>query len=116
MGVYLFKRANGYWYILIKSADGKHRWITTKTKKKAEAYAKLREYKPNQGEKHAEYTLSEFIEFFKQRVSGSIRPSTLSTYLYGFKLLKDAITDMPISRITVSHLEKFDLPPFHVPT
>ncbi|MCX6133029.1 MAG: hypothetical protein NTU47_04360 [Ignavibacteriales bacterium] len=59
----LFKRANGVWYILY-THQGRQRWISTKTKQKAEALKRLKSFQEPPSDQPKSISLSEFTKEF----------------------------------------------------
>lgn len=59
----LFKRDNGVWYMLY-THQGRQRWISTKTKQRAEALKRLKSFQEPPSDQPKSISLSEFTKEF----------------------------------------------------
>jgi site-specific recombinase XerD len=103
---YLNKRSNGYYYIGWTEGN-RRRWKSTKCTTKSDALSFLKSFKSESLVKRKPIRLSEFLDLYQVRVNGSIRTSTLRTYISSGKYFMSVIGDRLITEYTVRDLENY---------
>jgi integrase len=106
-GFCLFKRSNGYWYIVY--SDGRRRrWISTKARRKNEALLFLSEFQQHTKPKPRKLLLSEFIKEYEEIQAPVLRESTLKgIYGIAFKNFISVCGDRELSSYTAWDVDMF---------
>ncbi len=102
----LFKRANGFYYILFDQ-DGRRRWKSTGCTLKHEAIKSLTEFEQLFQQKQKEVTLSQFSADFLSFAKGNFAKCTVDFYRTAFDHLKSMVGDIPLSSLTMQHIDLY---------
>jgi integrase len=105
--LYLFKKANGYYYVQFE-LDGQRRQKSTREKTKTEALKFLTDFRENVKKRHTRLLFSEFVQQFCKLRAPALRPTTLKRiYLPAFKSFQSVCGDRYLSAYTLRDVEKF---------
>jgi integrase len=106
--MYLTKRANGIYYICIKSPDGRTHWKSTKCSKKPDAYHFLQSFEESYNSKPSAVipTFSEFLKVYEAIQSSVIRKSTMGLYKILTKKFIELNADRPLNMYTSLEFEQ----------
>jgi len=105
--LYLFKKANGYYYVQFE-LDGQRRQKSTREKTKTEALKFLTDFRENVKKRHTRLLLSEFIQQFCKLRAPALRQTTLKRiYLPAFKSFQSVCGDRYLSAYTLRDVETF---------
>ncbi|MCX6143330.1 MAG: hypothetical protein NTZ35_08930 [Ignavibacteriales bacterium] len=74
--LFLFKRSNGFWYVIFRDGGRTH-WKSTKAKRKREALVFLTDFKEKISPKPKRILFSEFIKEFEEIEGPNLHESTL---------------------------------------
>jgi hypothetical protein len=88
---HLFKRSNGFWYILY-TLDGKVRWKSTKATSKIETLQKLQEFQPKAANKQEQKSLATFTQDFLSFAYATYARATCDIYLCMHQTFLDKIS------------------------
>ncbi len=105
---YLTKRANGFYYICIKYADGKTGWKSTKCRKKPEALHFLHSFEESQNDTKSSQmpTFSEFLKVYEAVQSSVVRKSTMHLYKELANKFLQLNSDRPLNAYTSLEFEQ----------
>jgi hypothetical protein len=106
--LYLFKRANGYYYIG-HFIEGRLRWKSTGEKIKSEALLALSEFEQFIKEKLKEITLSGFTEEFLAYANVNYSKNTIFLYKLVSEHLKSICGDCLLSSVTAKHIDRYKI-------
>jgi site-specific recombinase XerD len=105
--LFLFKRSNGYWYVIFKEG-GRTRWKATKARRKRDALLFLTDFKEAIKAKARRMFFSEFIKEYEEIEGPSLRESTLdSIYRRAFKNFISLCGDRDLSQYTPRDVDLF---------
>ncbi len=102
----LFRRANGYYYIVVDLKDGSRRWISTKTKNRSAALRKLVREESNPVTVSA-MRLSEFKEAFLAYAKTVFSPGTNKIYRQALTHFDNFIGDICLDAAKPKHIDFF---------
>ncbi len=106
---YLFKRANGFWYVLYNTDRGK-RWKSTRATRKVEAVNFLRAFQESEQKKNrtpANTLLSAFMDDYLSYSLATHRPKTHESAATALRELLRIIGDLPMRLVGVREIEQF---------
>lgn len=102
----LFKRSNGFWYI-IQTANGRQTWKSTKCTDKREALKKLTEFKSVAKEKPAPNRLYEFINDFLSYARSTYAKASIDIFLVCLRNLQAITGDCKLTAISFKHVDLY---------
>lgn len=103
---YLFKRANGYYYILYVE-DGRKRWKSTGAEKKAEALKALSSFRDLIKKTPQSVPLPRFVQDFLSFARTNYAPATVDIYYRALTRLIDLIPGASVNALTPQHLDRY---------
>lgn len=104
--LFLFKRPNGFWYI-IYTANGRRVWKSTKCTDKREALKKLTEFKSVEKDKPAPNKLSEFINDFLSYAKSTYAKTSIDIFLVCLRNLQAITGDCKLTVISYKHVDLY---------
>jgi len=102
----LFKRSNGFYYILFEK-DGKRKWKSTRATLKTDALKALTEFKDLLASRQVEVTLSKFIDTFLPFARVNYSKCTVDFYEQALNRLRSMVGDRSLSCLTMQHLDQY---------
>ncbi|MFH0990277.1 MAG: tyrosine-type recombinase/integrase [bacterium] len=102
----LFKRSNGFWYILFTD-EGKIRWKSTGQTHKREALRALTEFETLLRAKQIPKNLEQFIREFLQYARGNYSPGTVYLYELALNHFLVVTGNIPLSKVTAKHFDLY---------
>ncbi len=103
----LFRRANGVWYILSQSDDGKTQWKTTRCTKKSEALKVLTSFEKIHKRPKSHRTLTEFQEEFLKNGVSNYTKGTIDLFHYAFMAFQNAVGNIRIGSVNKHNIDTY---------
>jgi site-specific recombinase XerD len=103
---YLFRRANGFYYVGYH-ADGRKRWKSTGCTTKHEALRIIRNLPDLFREKPPAVTLSEFTSDFLKHADSIYTPGNVVLYEYALAYFREVAGDIALGAVTQKHVDEF---------
>jgi integrase len=103
-------RVRGIYYLFFVDEAGIRRKVSTRSKRKTDALAYLREFKLNEFERRKKLrkiSVSEFTKEYSDFASGTFTLKTASTYLLAFREFLRVVGDLPLRSIGIREIERF---------
>jgi integrase len=104
--LYLFKRPNGFWYVLY-TADGRKKWKSTKCRERSDALRKLTEFKELIKSKPVTNQLSSFTDDFLSYASATYAKASVDIFKVGLRNLQAISGDCKLTSITSRHVDQY---------
>lgn len=99
--LYLFKRPNGFWYVL-NTAGGRKKWKSTKCRERSDALKKLTELIKS---KPVTNQFSSFIDDFLSYASATYAKASVDIFKVGLRNLQAVSGDCKLTSITYRHVD-----------
>ncbi len=105
--LYLTKRSNGVYYVGYLD-NGRRRWQSSHCTVKSDAVAYLKNFQTLKDKpKHRDILLSELSVKVKELHSSTVRPSTISSYIFSLSNIQSALGNKLLSQYTAEDFDKF---------
>lgn len=104
--LHLFKRPNGFWYI-IYTADGRTKWKSTKCTDRNEALKKLTQFEDLVRSKPASNQFSSFIHDFLSYAQSTYAKASIDIFLVGLRNLQALAGDCKLTAISFRHVDLY---------
>lgn len=101
----LFKRSNGFWYILYFQ-DGRKRWKSTKASLKSDALKALKNFEELVKARESYKSFSSFEADYLAYSSSIHKPGTHEGYKYAFQDFRRILGDISIHQVGIRDVEK----------
>jgi site-specific recombinase XerD len=101
----LFKRSNGFWYILYVE-DGRKRWKSTNASLKTDALKSLSHFRELFKTRDAYKSFSSFEADYLAYSASIHTKGTQEGYKYAFQDFREILGDISLHQVTVRHVEK----------
>lgn len=102
--LFLFKRPNGFWYILY-TADGRRQWKSTRCTERSDALKKLTEFKDLTKKKLPPSRLSAFTQEFLRYCSSTYAKASIDIFKVALRNLSAISGDCLLSEIGARHVD-----------
>lgn len=106
--VYLFKRPNGFWYILY-NADGRTKWKSTKCVNRGDALKKLTEFKEllKTKPKPSSNSFSSFTEEFLQYAEATYAKTSVDIFKVALRNFQSIVGDCQLASLNYRHVDLY---------
>jgi integrase len=104
----LFKRSNGFYYILFEE-DGRKRWKSTRCRTKPDAFKALTQFRELFRERLTPKSLSAFTQEFLSYAHTSYKRATVEIYERALDLLKKFSDDVTLSALSPKHIDMYKM-------
>ena len=102
----LFKRPNGFWYILF-TVDGRRKWKSTKCTERSDALKRLTEFNELTKPKPPANRLSSFTKEFLQFSSSTYAKASVDLFRVSLRNLSAISGDCMLTEISPRHIDHY---------
>jgi len=103
---YVFKRSNGFYYILFEEG-GRRRWKSTGANRKADALKALSSFRDLLKKKPPSVTLDKFVQEFLEFARTNYSPATVEIYHRSLTGLMEIAQGTLVGTLTAQHLDRY---------
>ena len=103
----LFKRSNGFYYVILADQFGQRRWVSTKERTKRGALSRLAVLVENHREAVPRVKLQEFYKDFKEYALKIYSSETVSVYDRAFTQFNESCGNRILASVTEKHIDEF---------